>query len=127
MKLAKILPIFKSGSRSDVNNYRPISLLSVFSKILEKLMHNRLYSFLEQNNVIYNSQFGFQKNKSTEHSLIEIVEKVRNCTENRNYGCGIFTGPRTTKKKADAKLAKYGKIMRRPISCLSNICRMERA
>ena len=43
MKLAKILPIFKSGSRSDVNNYRPISLLSVFSKILEKLMHNRLY------------------------------------------------------------------------------------
>ena len=53
MKLAKILPIFKSGSRFDVNNYRPISLLSVFSKILEKLMHNRLYSFLEQNNVIY--------------------------------------------------------------------------
>ena len=90
MKLAKILPIFKSGSRSDVNNYRPISLLSVFSKIFEKLMHNRLYSFLEQNNVIYNSQFGFQKNKSTQHSLIEIVEKVRNCIENKKYGCGIF-------------------------------------
>ena len=90
MKLAKILPIFKSGSRSDVNNYRPISLLSVFSKILEKLMHNRLYSFLEQNNVIYYSQFGFQKNKSTQHSLIEIVEKVRNCIENKKYGCGIF-------------------------------------
>ena len=55
MKLAKILPIFKSGSRSDVNNYKPISLLSVFSKILEELMHKRLYSFLEHNNVIYNS------------------------------------------------------------------------
>ena len=90
MKLAKILPIFKSGSKSDVNNYRPISLLSVFNKILEKLMHNRLYSFLEQNNVIYNSQFGFQKNKSAQHSLIEIVEKVRNCIENKKYGCGIF-------------------------------------
>ena len=90
MKLDKILPIFKSGLRSDVNNYRPISLLSVFSKILGKLMHNRLYSFLEQNNVIYNSQFGFQKNKSTQHSLIEIVEKVRNCIENKKYGCGIF-------------------------------------
>ena len=89
MKLAKILAIFKSGSRSDVNNYRPISLLSVFSKILEKLMHNRLYSFLKQNNVIYNFQFGFQKNKSTQHSLIEIVE-VRNCIENKKYGCGIF-------------------------------------
>ena len=90
MKLAKIMPIFKSDSRSDVNNYRPISLLSVLSKILEKLMHKRLYPFLEHNNVIYNSQFGFQKNKSTQHSLIQIVEKVRNCIENRNYGCGIF-------------------------------------
>ena len=89
MKLAKILPIFKSDSRSDVNNYKPISLLSAFSKILEKLMHKRLYSFLEHN-VIYNSQFGLQENKSTQHSLIEIVEKVRNCIEDRNYGCGIF-------------------------------------
>ena len=53
-------------------------------------MYKRLYSFLEHSNVIYNSQFGFQKNKSTQHSLIEMVEKVRNCIENRNYGCGIF-------------------------------------
>ncbi len=90
MKLAKIIPIFKSGSLFDVNNYRPISLLSVFSKILEKLMHQRLYSFLQLNNVIYESQYGFQKSKSTQHSLIEIVEKIRTCMENNNYGCGIF-------------------------------------
>ena len=90
MKLAKVIPIFKNGDLLDVNNYRPISLLSVFSKITEKLIHQRLYSFLETHNVMYESQFGFQKGKSTQHSLIEIVEKIRNCNENKNYGCGIF-------------------------------------
>ncbi len=90
LKLAKVIPIFKNGSKIDVNNYRPISLLSVFSKIMEKIMHSRLYSFLETNKVLYSSQFGFQKNKSTQHSLIEIVEKIRNCIENNKYGCGIF-------------------------------------
>ena len=90
MKLAKILPNFKSGSRSDVNIYRPISRLFVFSKILENLMHKRLYSFLEHNNVIYNSQFGFQINKSTQHSLIEIVEKVRNCIDQKLWMWYIY-------------------------------------
>ena len=90
LKLAKVIPIFKTGSKLDVNNYRPISLLSVFSKIMEKIMHSRLYSFFETNKVLYSSQFGFQKHKSTQHSLIEIVEKIRNCIENNNYGCGIF-------------------------------------
>ncbi len=90
MKLAKVIPIFKAGCKTDVNNYRPISLLPIFSKLLEKLMHVRLYSFLELNKVIYDSQFGFQKNKSTSHSLIEIVEQIRNCIDRGNYGCGIF-------------------------------------
>ena len=61
MKLAKVIPIFKSGTKFDTNNYRPISLLPIFSKLLEKLMHNRLYSFLATNKIIYDSQFGFQK------------------------------------------------------------------
>ena len=90
LKLAKVIPIFKSGSKLDMNNYRPISLLSTFSKIFEKLMHLRLYKFLENNKVIYQSQFGFQKNKSTTHSLIEIVESIRTCIENKHYGYGIF-------------------------------------
>ena len=90
LKLGKVIPIFKSGSKLDINNYRPISLLSTFSKIIEKLMHHSLYKFLENNEVIYQSQFGFQKNKSTTHSLIEIVETIRTCTENKHYSCGIF-------------------------------------
>ena len=90
MKLAKVVPIFKAGSKLLVTNYRPISLLSVFSKILEKIVHKQLYEFLQLNSVIYESQFGFQKNRSTLHSLIEIVENIRNCMDTSNYGCGIF-------------------------------------
>ena len=90
MKLAKIIPIFKSGSKLLVTNYRPISLLSVFSKIFEKLVHQQLYDFMISQAVIYESQFGFQKGRSTLHSLIEIVENIRDCLEQPNYGCGIF-------------------------------------
>ena len=90
VKISKVIPIHKGGSTQDVNNYRPISLLSIFSKIIEKLMHMRLYSFLEQQKSIFPSQFGFQKNKSTMHSLIEIVEKIKYCIEEKKYGCGIF-------------------------------------
>ena len=90
VKISKVIPIFKAGSTHDVNNYRPISLLSIFSKIIEKLMHTRLYLFIEQHKAIFISQFGFQKNKSTMHSLIEIVEKIKFCIEENKYGCGIF-------------------------------------
>ena len=53
-------------------------------------MHQRLYSFLLEQNIIFESQFGFQKNKSILHSLIEIVENIRSSMENKKYGCGIF-------------------------------------
>ena len=62
LKIAKILPIHKKGSKLECNNYRPISILSNLDKMLEKLMHKRIYSFLETNNIIYNLQFGFRKN-----------------------------------------------------------------
>ena len=62
LKIARITPIFKSGEREVVSNYRYISVLSCFSKILERIMYNRLYSFIVENNVLYNKQFGFQKN-----------------------------------------------------------------
>ena len=90
LKLAKVIPIFKDGSKLLVSNYRPISLLPVLSKIFEKIVHKQLFEFLELKSVIYESQFGFQKNKSTLHSLIEIVETIRTCMDSGNYGCGIF-------------------------------------
>ena len=77
LKIVKVIPIHKGGSTQDMNNYRPISLLSVFDKIIEKLMHKRLYKFLEENNILYDKQFGFRKNNSTIFSLIEITEKIK--------------------------------------------------
>ena len=90
IKIAKVIPIHKKDSTQDVNNYRPISLLSTFSKILEKLMHKRLYNFLEIHGILYESQFGFRKNNSTLHSLIQITEQIKTSIEKGNFGCGVF-------------------------------------
>ena len=57
---------------------------------MEKIIYVRLYNFLEHHKAIFPSQFGFQKNKSAMHSLIEIVEKIKHCIEGEKYGCGIF-------------------------------------
>ena len=64
--------------------------LPVLSKIFEKIVHKQLFEFLELKSVIYESQFGFQKNKSTLHSLVEIIETIRDCIDKTNYGCGVF-------------------------------------
>ena len=57
LKVVKVIPIHKGGSTQEVNNYRPISLLSIFDKIIEKLMHKKLYTFLESNNILFCNQF----------------------------------------------------------------------
>ena len=113
MKLAKVIPIFKAGSKFLVNNYRPISLLSVFSKIFEKIVHQQLFDFMSTNSVIFESQFGFQKGRSTNHSLIEIVENIRNCIDSSMYGCGIFIDLKKTFDTVNheilvSKLEHYG-------------------
>ena len=59
LKIAKVIPLYKSGTRSEVSNYRPISLLPVISKIFEKLLHKRLTKFLEKHNVIYKKTIRF--------------------------------------------------------------------
>ena len=71
LKLARVVPIHKEGSRTDVTNYRPISLLSTLSKVYEKLMHNRVYEFLEKNGTLFESQYGFRPGRSCEHALLE--------------------------------------------------------
>ena len=65
MKMAKVVPIFKEGTKSKVENYRPISLLPIFSKLLERIIHKRLLEFLDQENIISPNQFGFRQNHST--------------------------------------------------------------
>ena len=90
LKISKTIPIFKKGSRLLVSNYRPISLLSNLNKILEKIVHSRVYSFLEDLNCIYSLQFGFRKKHSTNHALTEITESIRQALDNKKIACGIF-------------------------------------
>ena len=90
LKYAKVIPIHKKGPPTNPSNYRPISLLSVFSKILEKLMYKRLYAYLEKLNFFYPLQFGFREKHSTGHALISMTEEIRNTIDNGNYGCGVF-------------------------------------
>ena len=90
LKIAKVIAIHKKGATDDPSNYRPISLLSVFSKIFEKIMHKRLYNFLEVNDILQPLQFGFRKKHSTQHTLISMTETIRKTIDNGNFGCGIF-------------------------------------
>ena len=76
LKTAGVVPIHKEGSKSDVSNYRPISLLKTFSKIFEKLMHVRILGFLETNNSLYEMQYGFRPGRSCEHALLNAQNKI---------------------------------------------------
>ena len=90
-KLAKAIPIFKmKGSMLETSNYRPISLLSNLNKLLEKLMFNRVYKFLESHNCIFFRQFGFRQKHSTNHALMEITESIRKALDASKFACGIF-------------------------------------
>ena len=80
-KVAKVVPVFKKGSTYDVNNYRPISLLPVLSKILEKLVYKCLASFLTRQGFFHKNQFGFRKNFSTSHATTLLVENITTAFE----------------------------------------------
>ena len=90
LKTAKVVPIFKKDSKLDYCNYRPISLLSNVEKMLEKLMYKGVYSFLTENNVICDLQFGFRQKLSTSHALINLPENIRQTLDEGCIGCGIF-------------------------------------
>ena len=90
MKIAKVIPIFKEGSRLNVENYRPISLLQVFSKILERIIHNRLTSFLNYNNILYAKQFGFRKKHSTSHATSYLASEIHSTLDSKNKAACVF-------------------------------------
>ena len=76
MKHATVTPLHTRGSKLDMTNYRPISVWPICSEILEKLMLTRLLDFLDKNNIIYQHQFGFQKNKSTTPAVFDITQDM---------------------------------------------------
>ena len=71
------MPVYKKDSKLKCSNYKPISLLSNIDKVLERLMYNCLYNFLEMNSVIYNLQFDFRQKYSTSHVLIHLTDQIR--------------------------------------------------
>ena len=89
-KVASVMPIHKKGGSLDCNNYRPVLLISNLSKLIEKLVHNRLYNLLEKHKLLYEHQYGFQKKHSTNHALIDITEKIRSALDQNIFACGVF-------------------------------------
>ena len=113
LKLAKITPIHKKGSKLDIDNYRPISLLSNLNKIFEKIMHKRVYKFLTLYNSFFEMQFGFREKHSTSHALISLTETIRQALDDNKFACGIFIDLRKAFDTVDhdillKKLEYYG-------------------
>ena len=90
LKIAKVIPLYKTKDPALFSNYRPISLLPFFSKILERLMYNRLYNFLTEHNILSMNQFGFRKNYSTFLALMDLVDNISKNIDDGNYSIGIF-------------------------------------
>ena len=82
MKRAKVIPIFKSGNKNIFNNYRPISILPALSKILEKVMANKLMNYMESNNLFYQHQYGFRPKHSTIHPIIQLLNQIAEENDN---------------------------------------------
>jgi len=90
LKEARVIPVFKKNSPTQVENYRPISLLSNLDKILQKLMFLRITNFLEHNNILYNRQFGFRSKHSTTNALITSVEQIYKAIDRGDYSASVL-------------------------------------
>ncbi|KAJ8732469.1 hypothetical protein PYW07_015068 [Mythimna separata] len=90
LKKAVVTPVFKSGDKTSVNNYRPISVLSGLSKILEKIINSRLIKYLEDNSLLSDGQFGFRAKKSTSQAVHTLTNYVTTNLDNGMHTIGIF-------------------------------------
>ena len=90
LKIAKVTPIYKSDDKKVISNYRPISVLPIFSKLLEKLMHKRLLAYLTTKNILVDNQYGFREKHSTYMGILNLIDQVTEAIDNRSYVLGIF-------------------------------------
>ena len=90
LKIAKVIPIYKSGEKDIFSNYRPISVLCTFSKLLETVFYNRLVNYVNSNNILTESQYGFRDKRSTNLALIDLVEEVRYSSDASKITAGVF-------------------------------------
>ena len=90
MKIAKVIPIHKTGAKDEINNHRPISLLQQFYKILEKLFDDRLEQFICKNNILTDCQFGFRTGRSSSVAIVNLMEKITNSLDNMKAVISVF-------------------------------------
>ena len=90
LKIAKVLPLFKKDDCAVMNNYRPISLLTATSKLFEKVVFSQLYDYFRNNDLFYDSQYGFLKNYSTELAAMELTDKVLKDIDDKHITLAIF-------------------------------------
>jgi hypothetical protein len=90
LKLAQVTPVFKKGDKTNMNSYRPISLLPQISKLFEKTLYNRIFNFLDINNILFSSQYGFRKNSRTSYGIIDMVEKIHKALINNKIPISLF-------------------------------------
>jgi len=90
LKCSRTVPIFKAGRTDLCDNYRPIALLSSLSKVLEKMVSVQLVNHLDRNKILYKHQYGFQRNKSTEHSIIHAMNYISQAMNDNKYTVGVF-------------------------------------
>jgi hypothetical protein len=90
LKFSEIKPIYKKGDKTLISNYRPISLLPVFSKIFEKIIYKRLYDYLTLNNILVKEQCGFRCNTSTEIAIHTLVNNVLSFLNDKKIVGGLF-------------------------------------
>ena len=90
LKISRVTPIYKSESPTDPNNYRPIATLSSFSKVMEKIVYEQLLSHLNNQNILFEYQFGFRKDHSTEQAILDITDTLKSNIDNGLITCGLF-------------------------------------
>ena len=90
-KIAKVIPVFKSGDALDPSNYRPISLLSTFSKILEKIVHNRLFTYLDTHSLLSTQQLSFRPKHSTTHPMTLLLNQVTTALNTKKHSSFFVT------------------------------------
>jgi hypothetical protein len=90
LKKARVVPLFKKGSRFSANNYRPISVLSNFNKIFETIIHARMSYFIETNNLLSLNQYGFRKGRSTTCAILNLITHILKSLEKKEYALAVF-------------------------------------
>ena len=102
LKYAKVIPVYKGEDETLPENYRPISLLSIYNRLFEKILYRRLIKFIDKNDILYDLQYGFRNKHSTQHAILDIVIMFQGSSlTKRCYGITtiiMFQGSSLTKR-----------------------------